>query len=866
MSNNKINNYISTNIVKVYTLGGMFFGLAFPIFAVGIGFLAFKYPANMSGIVQMHAENVLYYIIDMAPLVLMASSYLLAQNISEKRKELLLEIEQKDKLIQKNAKFARQIGEGNFSGEDFEVTEDDTLGQSLILMRDNLVATYQKENELNWITRGKEISANILRKGDEIEIMAYEMMVSLVNYTASVQGSFYVFDDERNKLVNVSTYAYNRKKYVNQEFEIGQGLIGQAAYEKEYIYRKEIPDDYFTITSGLLGDKKPKTVLITPLIGNDELQGVIEIASLEEEMPRQMITLFQELKEIIGQTLFNLKASTRTIQLLEDSRKLTARLRKNEDELRRNAEQMQMTQIELEKSNKELATKMAEVERGQNRLRALLENASEVITIYDENGIVEYVSPSVKKILGFNEEEMIGKNRFERGESVLQEAFNKLIKDPLTPQIFEYRYENKNKEIVWLETVGRNLIDNAAIGGVIFNTRDITVRKIAEKAQRLSGEMQALSENSLDMILRTGPNGKIYYANPQVENFLGVTQAEVAENTIAMIDIDDSIKEFLSSVLRKVIETGKKIDAETVFNINNNQRIVLLNAIPEYNKEKELETILFVAHDITERKQFELEIEKKNKNITESINYAKRIQTAIIPDNDYIKRYLPKSFIFYKPRDVVSGDFPWFFIKGDYIYIAAVDCTGHGVPGALLSFIGYFILNNIVDHDDGYTAGEILDKFHHQVRITLKQDSPDANARDGMDVALCKINPKKRELEYSGAHRPLYYVKGAELTQYKGTPKAIGGIPIRKRAEPNFVTHKIKIESKDKIFFFSDGLPDQIGGPKGRKYQARNIRENIIKHKDYTMDQYYDLFDSEFKNWKGNKKQVDDVLLIGIEF
>jgi serine phosphatase RsbU (regulator of sigma subunit) len=117
----------------------------------------------------------------------------------------------------------------------------------------------------------------------------------------------------------------------------------------------------------------------------------------------------------------------------------------------------------------------------------------------------------------------------------------------------------------------------------------------------------------------------------------------------------------------------------------------------------------FVSHDITEAKRIEKEIQEKNRNITESINYAQRIQTSILPSNRIIRQYLPKSFIFYKPRDVVSGDFPWFFAKDDNIYIAAVDCTGHGVPGALLSFIGYFTLNNVVDHDSSYTAAQILD-------------------------------------------------------------------------------------------------------------------------------------------------------------
>jgi serine phosphatase RsbU (regulator of sigma subunit) len=294
-------------------------------------------------------------------------------------------------------------------------------------------------------------------------------------------------------------------------------------------------------------------------------------------------------------------------------------------------------------------------------------------------------------------------------------------------------------------------------------------------------------------------------------------------------------------------------------------RIMNFNAIPEFN-ENELETILFVGHDITEAKQIELEIKDKNKKINESINYAQRIQTSILPSNTIIQEYLPKSFIFYLPRDVVSGDFPWFFKKEDILYISAVDCTGHGVPGALLSFIGYFQLNNIVDHDVNYTAGQILDKLHFGVRTTLKQDRIDADARDGMDIAFCRIDLKKKELQYSGAHRPLYLLRDGELLEYKGNRKAIGGIPHRKKAEKDFINHIIEIKKGDKIFIFSDGLPDQVGGPEGRKYSPQRIRENIVENKDLTMQQYSNLFSSDFKKWKGKTKQIDDVLLIGIEF
>jgi len=326
------------------------------------------------------------------------------------------------------------------------------------------------------------------------------------------------------------------------------------------------------------------------------------------------------------------------------------------------------------------------------------------------------------------------------------------------------------------------------------------------------------------------------------------------------------VNEFFKEAIRHIRKTNQKLNQEMeIISVTKGERIMSFNAIPEFN-ENELETVLFVGHDITEAKQIEMEIKEKNNKINESINYAQRIQSSILPSNNIIQEYLPNSFIFYLPRDVVSGDFPWFFKKEDIIYLAVVDCTGHGVPGALLSFIGYFQLNNIVDHDINYSAGQILDKLHFGVRTTLKQDRVDAEARDGMDIALLRIDIKKKEIQFAGAHRPLYLLRKGVLEEFKGNRKAIGGIPHRKKAENDFENHIVEIKKGDKIFFFSDGLPDQVGGPDGKKYSSQRIRENIVVNKDLSMQQYASLFSNDFKKYKGKNKQIDDVLLIGIEF
>ncbi len=856
-----------------YALFGVTFGLLFPILAWIIHMVVEEVEFTTKNIWEMHGDNPVLIVVNIAPIVLGLIFFIFDKKAQIVESQLNKTIAEGNRIIKENSVFAKKIGEGDYSIS-IKVEEEDILGKSLVVMRENLIETNKREAEQNWITKGKEEIGRILRQYNNLEVLAYETLISLVNYTNSVQGAFYVYDAEKKILTNIATYAYNRKKYIKQEFKIGQGLVGQAAYEQKIVYRKEIPDEYTSISSGIIGDAKPKTILLAPLMGDDKLQGVLEFASFQEEIPNQTQKLITEISGIIAQTVFNLRVNTRTENLLSESRSLTHKLQKNEDTLRKNAEEMKTTQKEIEETNRKLASQISEVERSRKRLYSLLENASEVISIYDENGIVTYESPSIKHILDYNPSELIGKSGFKKYDEAankkLKKAFYDLVENPNRPITLEYQYKKNADEVLWLETTGRNLLHNLAINGIIFNTRDITVRKIAEKAQRMSGQMEALSENSLDMIVRLNPNGQFFYANPIAEKFTGVGKRHIIRKSLDQVEIHHDIVIVFKDALSKILQTHNKFETETIFpNMeNDDDRIVQFNAVPEFNEENELETILFVVHDITEQKQIQLEIEQKNKSITESINYAQRIQSAIVPDTKFILEHIPKCFVFYKPRDIVSGDIPWFTQVDEFMYIAAVDCTGHGVPGALLSFIGYFLLNNIVSTRKDLDAGQVLNALHQGVRKTLKQDTPDAEARDGMDIALCKINYKEKILDYSGAHRPLYYLEkdATDLKQYKGASKAIGGIPHKKRREKDFINYKISYNAGDKIFFFSDGLPDQIGGEKGRKYKSSRIRDVIKVNKNFTMSQFEKYFEDDLTTWKENYKQIDDILLIGIEF
>jgi PAS domain S-box-containing protein len=845
----------------------------FPLVSWVLEILRTQVSFSFSGIVQIHKANPVIWIVDLIPPLVILLVYMIDRRLDHERQQFDMQIHEQDARLNAMAEFSKQIGEGNYNVKLDLSIEKDILAQSLLMMRDNLLTNHKKESEENWIAGGKDKISDILRIYNKIELLSDQVIAQLVNYINVVQGAMYIFDEEKKMLSNVATYAYNRKKYITQEFRIGHGLIGQCAYEMDFVYRTEIPDDYVTITSGILGDQKPRSILLIPLITDEKLQGVMEFASVEPAIPALTIRFLQELGEIIARTIFNLKVTHRTEQLLKESQEMTIELRENEEQLRQNAEEMRATQEELKKSNEQLESKILEVENAQKRLYSLLENASEIISIYDENMVMKYESPSVTKILGFTPEEMMGGKDMDRltrkGESAMRNMFKQVLDSPTEPVTIQYTYMKKNGQKIFLESTGRNLLEDSAIKGIILNSTDITERKRAEREERLKSKMQSLSENSLDMIIRLSTVGQFFYANPTVKSFLGIEPKDLINKTLNEINISDILfnyfRETIDTIKSYPNKTNNELTVPAVIDGNRCERIMSFAAIPEFN-ENELETILFVGHDITEAKQIELEIQDKNRKIEDSINYAQRIQSSILPDIRIVRESLPKSFVYYKPRDVVSGDFPWFFRRGEEIYIAAVDCTGHGVPGALLSFVGYFLLNSIVDHERKLSASEICDMLHFGVRKTLKQEMEDAEARDGMDIAFCKINHNDKEVQFAGAHRPLYLLRDHELIEYKGDRKAIGGIPHRKKDEENFTNYIISYKRGDKIFFFSDGLPDQLGGPEDKKYSPKRIRDLIAENNNLPIEEYSNLFASDFEKWKGEGKQIDDVLLIGIEF
>lgn len=256
------------------------------------------------------------------------------------------------------------------------------------------------------------------------------------------------------------------------------------------------------------------------------------------------------------------------------------------------------------------------------------------------------------------------------------------------------------------------------------------------------------------------------------------------------------------------------------------------------------------------------ELAQKNADITSSIQYAKRIQSAILPDLDAIFGHLPQSFVLYKPKDIVSGDFYWFAERNGKCIIAVGDCTGHGVPGALMSMIGHNLLNQIVLEKGVIEPDQVLNRLNEGVRAALKQDYHEQDTTDGMDIAICTIDKAKREVLYAGALRPLIVMRKVVMSKVESDRFPIGG--SQDTRDRKFTLHRFPVDPGDTLYMFSDGYADQFGGEKGKKFMMKNLLQKLVAISHLPMDEQARLLEETFEEWKGEYQQVDDVLLVGI--
>jgi serine phosphatase RsbU (regulator of sigma subunit) len=264
------------------------------------------------------------------------------------------------------------------------------------------------------------------------------------------------------------------------------------------------------------------------------------------------------------------------------------------------------------------------------------------------------------------------------------------------------------------------------------------------------------------------------------------------------------------------------------------------------------------ALDLIARQKIELEL--RDKNITDSLNYAQRIQEARLPSETYFRKHFEGSFIFFKPKDIVSGDFYWIGEKGDKVFVVAADCTGHGVPGALMSMIGLEIIEKTINEDNIEIPSQILSVLNKGLEKTFSREKNIGTIiRDGMDIGLCVIDKKRKKIEYAGAFFPLYLIRNNSLIEIKGDKIIIGMNP----EGISYTDHENDLMEDDMFYIFSDGYVDQFGGSENKKFMYRRFRYLLLTIHRFHVNDQKSILEENIKTWMGRNVQVDDIMVIG---
>ena len=465
-------------------------------------------------------------------------------------------------------------------------------------------------------------------------------------------------------------------------------------------------------------------------------------------------------------------------------------------------------------------------EKDINTSLSIMSSYSDYILLTNTAGHYTKVHfPDIKNVLEISPNSIIDKHY---SETIFNEVFtNKLSKaidilgysDGI--QEFDFSYTNPKEKLHLNTKVSHLKNTNTTDSGFIIVIRDITQCKDAENQLRvkLSESEKKLieQEKDIDFFVKQGDITTKQRTKMQKErDLLAVEKVEMLQK-----------RKVMEEDLNFIMKQGDKIAEQKV----------------------------------KMKKQRDLVTEQKTK-ITNSIIYAKRIQSAVLPPNKFVQHLLSEHFILYKPKDIVSGDFYWIKQNEKKTLIAAADCTGHGVPGALMSMLGITFLNEITNKKPNLSAGEILNELRVHIISSLRQTGKVGESRDGMDIALCIIDKDNKIIEYAGANNPLYLIRDNELITYKADRMPIG---MHRKAKDTFTNHSIDLKKDDRIYIFSDGYVDQFGGDDGRKYLSKNFKQILLDNHQKSFSEQKRILEDNFESWKGNRKQLDDLLVIGFK-
>lgn len=488
-------------------------------------------------------------------------------------------------------------------------------------------------------------------------------------------------------------------------------------------------------------------------------------------------------------------------------------------------------------------------------LSFVISKSDNLILLTNHHGQIEWLNESYTRKNNYSNDELssfVGRELAEVSHYPrIQEVINEVFSSRKKVQYEAKSYDSSGNEFWASTTVTPILNAEGEVEKMLFIDADITRIKIAENE---IAKMANFAQENSKPLIRIDRTGMVIYCNEPGKVILQHWDTKINER-IRKHQVRDTITAVYESGFEKSI------------NIEHNNRIMNLRFFPV----KEKEYVNVYGEDITEVKNAEkksieraLKLEQHNLNITDSINYARRIQEALIPGEDHMRKFFKDSFVISKPKDIVSGDFLWIYElqpKTEYL-VALADCTGHGVPGAMMSIIGHSLLNEIVEAHGIYDPASILEKLNVEVIRSLKQKTQE-NTKDGMDVSILRIHLRDFTITFAGAYQHVYWMNG-KLNILKGDRHPIGG--LQHDEDRKFRNHHFQASKGDSIYLSSDGYLDQFGGPDNKKFMSQRFGELIKTNHKYSMQAQSHLYDQTFEQWKGLGEQIDDVSMVGIKF
>ena len=400
------------------------------------------------------------------------------------------------------------------------------------------------------------------------------------------------------------------------------------------------------------------------------------------------------------------------------------------------------------------------------------------------------------------------------------------------------------------------------------------VKKFNEEIEKTNRELEKLSlvaKETDNSVMIMNKETKFEWVNEAFTRIEGFTLEEYKKrygNSLLEASTNPEVKK----VIEKCLETKQPQIYESECTTKDEKKLWMQSTLtPIIGVDKKIEKLVVIDTEITQQKEAEKELNEKVKQVTENIQFAQNIQASLLEEEKEIQKHLPESFLIYKPRDIVSGDFYYFAVVDDAIIYSVVDCTGHGVPGAMVSMIGNNILNRIIKEQGITNPSDILIKLHEAIREDLRQGTEASKSKDGMDMSLCAIYPKERKVLWAGAGNPIYIFRKeikitdddptANLEITKGDIYGIGGDAYTD--DLKFKTHEFNLNKGDSIYLLSDGFADQFGGAKGRRFTTKRMQQLIGNFQDLPMKEQKEKYDEVITRWMGKEEQIDDITLVG---